>query len=276
MTIDPDVLRYYGDGGEADRLVVNGVERLELLRTKELLTRRLTDEPLDILDVGGANGRYASWLATLGHRVHLVDPVPLHLDQARENAGSGAPFQVSAGDARSLQFADGSFDVVLLLGPLYHLVEPAERLAALREARRVMCPAGWLAAAAISRFASSIDGIVKGFATDPSFRERTHDALATGTHRNPAGAEGRFTTSYFHRPEELRDELTAAGLHVDDLFGVEGPGGYQADASPYWTDDGYQSYIVGLARSVETEPSLLGFGPHLLALASVTSEKGRE
>ena len=274
--VDPSVLRYYGEGSEADRLVAGGVERLEFIRTKELLSRRLGDRPLDILDVGGASGRYASWLAGLGHNVHLIDPVPRHIDQARDMAASGDFFEASRGDARSLAFPDGSFDVVLLLGPLYHLVEPVDRLAALREAHRVLRRSGWLAAAAISRFASSIDGIVKGFAGDPSFRQRVKHALATGTHRNDTNMPGQFTTAYFHRPEELRSELVTADFHVDGLFGIEGPGGYQADGGPDWLDADYRAYIVDLARAVEIEPSFIGFGPHLLALATpMTPARGR-
>jgi SAM-dependent methyltransferase len=269
--VDPEVLRYYETGLEADRLIAGDLDRLEFIRTKELLARRLSEQPLDILDVGGASGRYASWLAGLGHRVHLIDPVPLHLDQARAIAAANASFEVSSGDARSLAFADGSFDVVLLLGPLYHLVERNERLSCLREARRVLRQGGWLAAAAISRFASSFDGIVKGFATDPSFRGRVEHALVTGTHRNDAETAGQFTTAFFHRPEELRAELASARFHVDAVYGVEGPGGYQADDGPDWLDESYRAYIVELARLVETEPSVLGFGPHLLAMASPTS-----
>ena len=266
--VDTDVLRYYESSREADRLVRGDVDRLEFIRTKELLSRWLADRPLDILDVGGASGRYASWLASLGHQVHLVDPVPLHVDQALAVASAGPSFEVSMGDARSLAFRDGTYDVVLLLGPLYHLVERSDRVRALHEARQVLRPDGWLAAAAISRFASSFDGIVKGFAADPSFRSRVRHALATGTHRNDAETAGQFTTAFFHRPEELRAELEDTDFRVHEVFGIEGPGGYQADDGPEWLDEDYRTYVVDLARQVETEPSLLGFGPHLLALAT--------
>jgi ubiquinone/menaquinone biosynthesis C-methylase UbiE len=268
VALDPDVMRYYGRGGEADRLMVGGVERLELLRTKELLSRRLAPGPLDILDVGGGSGRYSSWLSGLGHRVQLVDPVPLHVDQARATAAAGTPFGVSLGDARSIEFPPNSFDVVLLLGPLYHLVDPNDRLRALAEARRVLRPGGWVGAAAVSRFAAAIDGVVKGFASDAAFRAVVQSALATGVHRNERQSDGQFTTAYFHRPEELRAELIAGDFRVEDVFGVEGPGGYQADGGPDWLDPDYREGILELARSVEAEPSLLGFGPHLLAIAS--------
>jgi nucleoside-diphosphate-sugar epimerase len=66
---------------------------------------------------------YASWLSSQGYQVHLIDPVPLHLEQARADGR----FSVAPGDARSLAEEDSSYDAVLLLGPLYHLTERADR-----------------------------------------------------------------------------------------------------------------------------------------------------
>ncbi len=85
--------------------------------------------------------------------MHLVDPVPLHVEQAgAASARAERPLAtVLQGDARALPHDDASADAVLLLGPLYHLVERDDRLTALREARRVLRPGGVVVAAAISR-----------------------------------------------------------------------------------------------------------------------------
>ena len=92
--------------------------------------------------MGGGPGTYAAPLARRGYQVHLVDPVPLHVDQAREAAGQdpAAAFTATLGDARELPVPDGSQDAVLLFGPLYHLTEPADRGLALAEAWRVLRP----------------------------------------------------------------------------------------------------------------------------------------
>lgn len=146
---------YYAHGRERDRLA-RGEGLLEALRTQELLDRWLPPAPAVILDVGGAAGRYALPLADAGYEVHLIDPVPLHVQQALE--GSQAARQplasVLEGDARALPFDDASADAVLLLGPLYHLTTAKERSLALHEAGRVLRQGGVLVAAAISRFAS--------------------------------------------------------------------------------------------------------------------------
>jgi ubiquinone/menaquinone biosynthesis C-methylase UbiE len=78
--------------------------------------------------------------------VHLIDPVPRHIEQAADTAVTAEP-----GDARTLPVTDNSYDVALLLGPLYHLLDREDRLRALREAARVVRPGGLVAAAAIGR-----------------------------------------------------------------------------------------------------------------------------
>jgi ubiquinone/menaquinone biosynthesis C-methylase UbiE len=74
-----------------------------------------------VLDVGGAAGAYALPLAAEGYEVHLVDPVSLHVEQARA-ASDGQPdapvASAQVGDARELSFADGSADSVLMLPAL--------------------------------------------------------------------------------------------------------------------------------------------------------------
>src|SRR5665647_549568 len=116
---------------EDDRLRVSPHGRLEFLRTQELLRRHLPKPPARVLDVGGATGVHASWLAEAGYAVHVVDLVPEHVQQA---AALGDGVTAAVGDARALDEPDAAADVVLLLGPLYHLIDGDDRLTALREA----------------------------------------------------------------------------------------------------------------------------------------------
>src|SRR4029079_9566439 len=106
------------------------------------------------------------------------------------------------GDARSLSADDASVDVVLLLGPMYHLQELDDRLAALREAARVVKPGGLIAVAAINRFASLFDGLAREFSFDDDFKRVVERDLADGRHANLAQHEHWFTTAYFHRADD--------------------------------------------------------------------------
>jgi ubiquinone/menaquinone biosynthesis C-methylase UbiE len=133
----PEEMRaYYDSGAEKSRL--QGAGKLESLRTKNIILRNLPSKKLIVLDVGGGPGHYSFWLSGMGHRVGLVDPVPLHISQARRanTVGRSKLTSMAVGDARKLDLPDESVDVVLLLGPLYHLTSPKDRLRALSEAPR--------------------------------------------------------------------------------------------------------------------------------------------
>jgi SAM-dependent methyltransferase len=264
--IDREIAAYYERGAERERLVGGG-GTLELVRTQELLRRCLPPPPAAVLDVGGGPGTYAAWLAGLGYRVHLVDPVPLHVEQATAAAAARPdhPFTAAPGDARRLDEADASFDAVLLLGPLYHLTERADRLLALTEARRVLRPGGVVAVVGISRFASLLDMMRRGLLGDAEAMAIIERDVRDGQHRNPMldRYPGWFTTAFFHHPAELAEEVAAAGFVLEDLLGIEGPGAFVGDA---WDDPEQREGVVWAARAVEREPSLLGLSAHLLAV----------
>jgi SAM-dependent methyltransferase len=258
------VLRHYESIREEQR-ITTGLGQLELIRTQEVLRRHLPRPPARVLDVGGGTGVHASWLAGDGYRVHVVDLTPRHVGKVQAEL---RPLGVTAdlGDARRLHFPDGSFDVVLLLGPLYHLTEVADRLQALSEARRVVRPGGLVAVAAISRFASLFDGLARGFLFDSDFRRIVENDLASGQHRNPDDHPHWFTTAYFHHPDRLRDELEDSGLSVIDLVGLEGLAGWLEHLDERWgTSDG-REVILSAVRAVESEPTVLGLCAHLLAV----------
>jgi len=268
LTRSPEIRSYYEQGREASRLLT-GRGLLEFTRTQEILRRHLPPPPARVLDVGGASGVHAAWLAQDGYRVHVIDPVELHVEQAlaAARAQPQAPFTAAIGDARALTEADASTDAVLLLGPLYHLTALEDRLAALRGAHRVTRPGGPLFVAAISRFASLIDGLLFGFVVEPEFRRGVERVLRDGQHRNPTGRPERFTTAYFHHPDELRDEVLTAGLELVELVGIEGPGGLLPNMAERWQDETWREAVLFAARAVEAEPSMLGAAGHLMAVA---------
>jgi ubiquinone/menaquinone biosynthesis C-methylase UbiE len=214
-----------------------------------------------VLDVGGGSGVYAEWLAGRGYAVTLVDPVPLHVRQAAGRPGVTAVL----GDARALAVPDASQDAVLMLGPLYHLVDRNERVRALTEAYRVLRPGGTVAAASISRFAALHDAFAQDYWADPERRGLITAALAEGAFMPDDG--GRFTTAYFHRPEELPGEFTDAGFAEAAVYGVEGAVWLLMDALGSWLDDpDRRALLLDGLRRVEREPSLLGASGHLLTV----------
>jgi SAM-dependent methyltransferase len=256
-----EVLDHYGAGVERDRLAGESLERV---RSEELLVRWLPPPPCRVLDVGGGPGRYASWLSERGYDVTLVDPVALHIEQARESAAAlDRTFVAREGDARSLELDDGSVDVVLAMGPLYHLTDRDDRLLALREAARVLVSGGVVVAAGVGRLASLLDGLRKGYLDDEQFRDGVRRTLDTGEHRNPDDRADWFTTAYFHTPEELHTELTDAGFDDVDVVGVEGPGWLLPDVQDRLGDD-RRDAVLTAARLAEHDHGR-ALSAHLLA-----------
>lgn len=261
----PDEIRnhYEHEVAEGERLG-RGPGRLELARTQEIIRRHLPGGPLRILDVGGGTGVHAAWLADDGHHVNVVDPMHNHVAEARRLAGEQRHITAQVGDARALPADADSADAVLLLGPLYHLTERTDRLQALAEARRVLRPGGLAFVAAISRFASLMDGLSREFLFDPAFRRIVQQDLQDGQHRNPEQRPHWFTTAYFHHPDELRQEATAVDLEVVEVLGVEGVAGWLRHLFDRWDDPADRETILLAARATEAEPSLLGASGHLL------------
>ena len=264
-----DIERYYGLGLEDARLRT-GNGQLELERVRELMARFLPPAPAVVFDVGGGTGVHAFWLAGRGYKVHLLDIVPLHIEEARRGSEARPEARLAeavVGDARSLPWPDGAADAVLFFGPLYHLTRREDRLAALREARRILRSGGVLLAAGISRFASALDGVREGYLRDAAFAAIVEADLTDGQHRNPTGRPEYFMDAFFHHPDELRQEVAEAGFQVVTVLGIEGPGWLARDFGALWDDPEGRERLLRIARRLEAEPALAGLSGHLLAAA---------
>ena len=231
----------------------NEQDKLEFERTKEILARILPPAPARVVDVGGAAGAYSFWLAARGYAVDLIDASPRLVEEARRrNAAAAAGIgSAKVGDARALPHASGTAAAVIVMGPLYHLVDADDRALALREAHRVLAPGGIVAAAAMR---------------DPRFVAIRDRDLLDGQHRNTTERADYFTTAYFHRPEELRSELEAAGFGGVAVLGVEGPCWLLADFDGRWADPESRADLLDVARRLEAEPAVVGVSAHLLGI----------
>lgn len=269
--VDPEIDTYYSGDWDEDARLRTGLGELELIRTRDIVTRFMPDSPVDVLDVGGGSGVHAEWLLDLGHRVELVDPVQHLVNQAAGRLGDMTGFNATRADARALPFGNGRFDAVLLFGPLYHLTDRSDRMTVWEEASRVCKPGGVIFAAVISRFASLFSGLSGDVIFDETFRGVVERDLIDGQHRNPEGRD-YFTTAYFHHPDEVVAEAVEGGLQVEAVLGVEGIGAWIPRLERSWEDPERRAIIVEAARAIESEPTLLGLGPHLIVVARKPGE----
>jgi SAM-dependent methyltransferase len=258
---------YYTRGNERERL--SGPSgSIEFERTKDILQRFLPPSPANIADIGGGPGRYALWLAERGYRVYHRDLIGLHVQQLQSDLleRPSLAIDTAVADARRLNLPDASVDAALLLGPLYHLPRRPDRVDVLVEARRISKPGGLVVAAAISRWAARLDGVIaqKLYERIPEAQRALPNLERTGWIQPLF--PGSFT-GYSHRPGQLRAEARAAGLQVLSVVGVEGVSFLLADLAERIADPQVLQVLLDSARAVEAVPELLGVSPHLLIIA---------
>ena len=147
------VSSFYDQYDEDRRTTRSRHGQLEYCTTMTYI-HRYTTKHSRILEIGAGTGRYSIALAKEGMDVTAVELVESNLALLRENSKEIENIQSFQGDATDLsRFADGSFDVTLSLGPMYHLYETDEINGAIDEAIRVTKPGGVIMFAFISVFA---------------------------------------------------------------------------------------------------------------------------
>lgn len=271
MTTDDAMHRYYERDRERDRLA-DGLGMLEFERTTEIILRTLPAAPAVVADIGGGPGRYTDWLVDLGYTVIHRDVVPHHVDQVHARYPGTSAVDTAVGDALDLDLETGSVDALLLLGPMYHLPDPADRKQALREAARVTRSGGRVYAAAIGRWSARIQGVLldRVYAETPAGFGAVDEVERTGV--LPPIVEGGFT-GYAHTPDDFRSDVQVEGLKLETLIAVEGiasafPG---EDVAARLADPTDRMVLLDCLRALESVPDLLGASSHLLAVARRTS-----
>jgi len=260
-----EISNYYSSGVEEKRLF-QGEFQLERVRTQELILRFLNQRKSKILDVGGGAGFYSFWLKKLGHQVSLVDPVERNLELVRTQEKKSKLDSIVLAEACNLPFENNTFDVVLMLGPLYHLPCKKERLMALQEAKRILKKNGKVITVGITRYASMFEGYFHGALKDKSFISMMNQDIKNGQHRNKSGRFDYFTTSYFHCPKELQEEVNEAGFKFSELLAIESFGWLISDFKHVWNNASKRKLLLNTIRKTESDTSLMALSAHIMAV----------
>ena len=246
-------------------------EPLEFIRSKNIISRYLKNDAMEIADVGGATGAYSFWLAEMGHRVHLLDLVQKHVDIAKQRGVEKnlplASYEVA--DARSLPYKDESMDIVLLMGALYHLQDRNDRIKCLTEARRVLKPNGVMLCTVISRY-SALFGYYKYGHIDAINVRIIDESIQQGKYSNPRG----FANAYFHLPNEISSEVLDARFADIQMIAVQGFANAYTPES--YMDDEYKlTQMLRHIEMTETMPELLCTSKNIM-VAGVKRRFGNE
>ncbi len=209
---------------------------------------------IKILDVGAGTGRYAIPLSEAGYDVTAVEPVHHNLGIMRMNAPKLKAFEGKA--QRLRRFADNSFDVVLLFGPMYHLKDEKDRQQTMLEAKRVLKPGGLLF---ISYIMNEYSVLLYGF------RDRHILEAMKGGQVDEAFKCTELANPLYHyvRLEDIYAQSEAAGFERVKILSQDGPANHMRRELNAMDEDEFEvfkQYQLAVCERSE----LLGAGCHTL------------
>lgn len=205
-----------------------------------------------ILDIGAGTGRYASALVTEGYQVKAVELVKRNIEAFLKREPTA---DVVQGDARNMPFlSDGTADVTLLLGPLYHLFGDEEKLKALNEAKRVTKPGGLIFVAYLMN-----DYSILSYCFD---EDRIGDLIAKGVVDEQFHIQAKPDELYDYLRLEDIDRLNAkAGLERETIFSPDGAADYMRTRLNKMSEETFRRFIE-YQKCISERMDLIGAGSH--------------
>lgn len=267
MQNDREIYEFYNNGAEIDRLE-HGLGAVEFYRSKEIISDYITKKSV-IYDIGGGIGKYSEWLAEQGHDITLIELAPAAVEYAKKNMKT--PYKAEVGNAAHIDKPDESADVVLLMGPLYHLQDISDRKKVLGEAHRVLKKGGLLIAAGISKYSTatwalSTYGRDNDFLDDDVYMDMLRKEITTGEHDRPEKYPFFIANAYFHHVDDMESELKDSGFVVSDTRAVEGSVWITPMLDEKWNDDLGRKRLLELIHLTEYERTVIGMSPHFLTM----------
>ena len=245
------VNRTYDIFNEDKRLNKSKAARVEFLTSVRYIEKYLKKGD-KILDIGAGAGEYSLYFARKGYEVSALELADANIAAFRKKLTSNDPIDLIQGNALDLsRYADKSFDIVLLFGPLYHLQNDVDKQKCIREAKRVCCDGGKLFFSFISNdivflteFGHDIDYFLNGDYDKETFKLNDFPFV-------------------FHTVDRARALLTGSGVHLLHEVASDGASELLAARINEMSDEGYAQYLRYHFYICE-KPELLGMSNHLL------------
>ncbi|MGF2616304.1 class I SAM-dependent methyltransferase [Rossellomorea vietnamensis] len=254
-------INFYNQINEEERLDAKH-RNIEFLTTEHCISNYINSDQ-KILEVGAGTGRYSFHFAHQGHDVTALELFPSHVEKMDEKLSQTrksiklTPVQ---GDAKDLSdFQNGSFDMVLCLGPLYHIRDVSERLECISECLRVLKPNGFLFIAYINKFAAYLQNIN----SDKEYLQIPFEDMANN--QKEFGFERDIF--FFTSPEEIENELNhfKETAEVIENSATDGLAYLMRDRLNSFSDEEYKEFFLNFLK-LRNEKSILGSSLHGLLI----------
>lgn len=252
-----NALKEFYENYDEDNRLTSRYGQVEYLTTMRYIEKYLRPG-MRILEIGAATGRYSHALARQGYEVDAVELLGHNIDIFKANTTEGEHITITQGNATDLSaFRDDTYDITLLLGPMYHLFTEEEKLAALSEAVRVTKKGGVIFAAYCGNDATILQFcFLRGMLKDEHYKALV-DPVTFKAASDP------IDLFVLHRPEEieaLRSHFAVIPLH---LLAADGYTNYMRETMAAMDDELYETYLRYHFATCERR-DMLGYSNHLL------------
>lgn len=251
---EENLIKYYNKFNEDKRLLRrHGI--VEFTVTLKYILKYLENKNnAKILDVGSGTGKYAIKLNELGYDVTAVELVKHNLMTLKKKYPFIKAYQANAINLE--RFKDNSYDMVLLFGPLYHLITKEEKLKAIMEAKRVVKDGGIVM---ISYYMNDYAILTYGFKQNHIFESKNNNDIDNNYHITP-----KKTDLYsYARLEDINELKDLSNLKRIKIISQDGPTDYIRQVINKMDDktfDEYIKYILSICERSE----LIGASSHVL------------
>lgn len=257
------VVESYENYKEENRLTTNNARKIEFITTTKILDEVLPPK-CKILDCAAGTGVYAFWLAEKGHVVTATDITPRHVAIMNQTlADTGLSMETAILDATNMSvFEDETFDVVLNMGPFYHLITKEQREKCLSECLRVLKRGGLLVTAYIPRYY-----VFQYVAmSDETYLDEAlaKQLVETGVLRHD-DEKCFWTDTYYSSKEEMEAVYNRHKLKIVDHFAQDGLAPLLHEKVDNWNEEQFKIWC-DYHYSICRENSILGSSNHVVII----------
>lgn len=256
-----EMIKYYENYDEENRMSRGRAQNLEFITTTSIMDNIILSNST-ILEVGAGTGRYSFYYAAKKHQVTAVEIVPKYVQFMKEKLDKNEEeleLNIERGDARDLsRFSDESFDVVLCLGPLYHLTESEDRTRCIKECIRVLKKGGILAVAYVNKFF-----IIPYLAQQDKkyLNEEYVSKIIEKGYITSKDDDCFWTDAYFYSPDELEKMMSQYNVSKLENIGTDGVSILLRDMVNSMDDEQYKVWVNYHLKTCR-EQSTLGYSNH--------------